>query len=94
MKIGKQYKILSFLLLVLLIYLFWGPLFLWNPIKIGYTKISSQQATVFINDITEKDSAVYKIKSIVKEIEELHGLKYNDDFTIIILDKNSNMRRY
>ena len=95
--------LLLFLLLVLLVlllvlvsivfYLFWGPLFPWNPVKIGYTKISSSKATIYVNDITENDTVVYRIQEIIKKEEEFHDLHYVDNFKIVVLNKESNNKR-
>ena len=37
---------------------------------------------------------VYRLNEILLEEEKFHGLKYVDDFKIIILKKESNMKRY
>jgi len=94
MKIKKRYLVSLLLLVIIVSYLFWGPLFPWNPIKIRYKKINTSKATLYIKNITEKDSVVFNIDRILQEEENFHGLKYVDDFKIIILDKNSNMKRY
>lgn len=93
MKTKKKYWALL-VLVIIISYLLWGPLFPWNPVKIGYKKISSKKATVYINDITEKDSVVYRINEIISEEEKFHNLKYVDGISIIILNKESNMKRY
>ena len=82
------------LLTGLVFYLFWGPLFPWNPIKIGYEKIDLSKGTVYINELTEKDSVVYRLDEILLEEEKFHDLKYVDNFKIIVLNKDSNMKRY
>ncbi len=92
-KLKKRY-LLILALMSILFYLFWGPLFPWNPIKIGYKKIISSKATIYITDMTEKDSMVYRINEVIQEEEKFHDLKYVDNFKIIILNKDSNMRRY
>ena len=94
MKNKRRYLILIIIPVIILSYLFWGPLYPWNPIKIGYKKIKSAKATIYISDITEKDSIVYSINEIILEEEKFHDLKYVDDFKIIILNKESNMKRY
>lgn len=94
MKVKKRYWVLTFGLLILIVYLFWGPLFPWNPIKSGYEIISSSKATVYFSDLSERDSVVYHIEEIIREEEKFHDLKYADDFKIIILKKDSNMKRY
>ena len=81
-------------LVSLIFYLFWGPLFAWNPIKIGYKKIPVYKATVYVNDLTEKDSVVYHINEIIQEEENFHGLTYVDHFKIVVLKKESNNKRY
>ena len=88
------YLVLVLTLVFFLFYLFWGPLFPWNPVKIGYTKLNSSKATIYINDITERDSVVYRINEIILEEEKFHDLACVDDFKIIILNKESNMKRY
>lgn len=79
---------------ILVLYLFWGPLFPWNPIKIGYTEVTSSNANIFIKNISEKDSAVYKIDEIIQNLERIHHLEFQSDFKIIVLDRDSNMKRY
>ncbi len=93
-KFKPIYLAFLFFLVIILYYLFWGPLFAWNPIKIGYKKIKSSKAVIYINEMTERDSVVYRIDQIILEEEKFHDLKYVDDFKIIILDKDSNMKRY
>jgi len=44
-------------------------------------------ATIYISDITEKDSVVYRINWDNMEEEKFHDLKYVDDFKIIVLNK-------
>ena len=94
LKTKNIYLIFLLGLVSIVIYLFWGPLFPWSPIKIGYTKINSAKATVYVNDITEKDSVVYRIQKIINKTEEFHDLQYVDNFKIIVLDKESNNKRY
>ncbi len=91
----KKYQLLLMIgFLFLLCYLFWGPLFPWNPVKIGYQEIASSKATVYIKNIQEKDEVLYRLDNIISELEELHDLKYNSSFKIIVLDEDSNMKRY
>ena len=91
-KFKKRYLFLL-LLLLLVLYLFWGPLFPWSPVKPGFEKIESLRATVYI---TERDggSAVYGIDGIIQEAEEFHDLKFKKKFTVVILGKKSNMKRF
>lgn len=93
-KIKKKYLILLLVLAIILLYLFWGPLFPWSPIKIGYTKISSSKVTIYVDDITENDSVVYRIQEILDKIEEFHGLHYVNNFRIVVLGAESNNKRY
>lgn len=93
-KIKRLFLLSILVFVVIAIYLFWGPLFPWNPIKIGYQKINSSKATIYITDMTEKDSVVFHINEIILEEEKFHNLKYLDDFRIIILNRESNMKRY
>ena len=93
-KTRKGNLILLFVSVITTIYLFWGPLFPWNPVMIGYSTISTPKATIYINGLSENDSVVYHIDKIKQAEESFHGLKYTDDFKIIILDKDSNMKRY
>jgi hypothetical protein len=93
-KIKPIYFVLLFFLVIILCYLLRGPLFAWNPIKIGFKKIKTSKAVIYIKDMTERDSVVYRIDEIILEEEKFHDLKYVDDFKIIILDKDSNMKRY
>ncbi len=80
--------------IIILFYLFWGPLFPWSPLKIGYTKITTPKADLYISDFTDADSIVYRIGEIIEEEEKFHNLKFADDFRIIVLNKNSNLKRY
>jgi len=91
-KSRKKFFLLSFLLLVVL-YLFWGPLFPWNPLKFGFKKIKSSKATVYITDFKD-ENVVYTLDEIVQEEEIFHGLEFKEKFKIIILGKESNMKRY
>lgn len=93
MKAKKKYWVLL-IFIIILIYLFWGPLFPWNPIKIGYTKISSSKATIYIDEITQNDSVVYRINELIHEEEKFHNLTYANNFKIVVLSKESNMKRY
>jgi len=94
MKFKRLYAVIVILLFGIILYLFWGPLFPWSPVKIGYVEINSSKATVYVNDITQKDSVVYCIDEIIQEIEKFHDLDYQSNFKIIILNKDSNMKRY
>ena len=91
---AKKRYLLLLAFLIIIIYLFWGPLFPWNPVKSGYKKINSSKATIYISDLSERDSVVYHIDEIILEEEKFHDLKYVDNFKIIILNKESNMKRY
>ena len=94
MKIKSRKKLffLTFFLLVVL-YLFWGPLFPWNPLKLGFNKIESSKATVYITD-SNSESVVYKLAELVREEEDFHGMRFKEKFKVIILGKESNMKRY
>lgn len=94
MKLKVQYKILLIILTILVLYLFWGPLFPWNPIKIGFTEINTLKANIFIKNISKKDSALYKIDEIIQNLEGIHDLEFQSDFKIIVLDRDSDMKRY
>jgi len=88
----KKYILLIFILLVAS-YLFWGPLFPWNPIKFGFMKIESSKATVYITDF-KGENVVYQLDEIILEAEQFHGMEFKEKFKIIILGKESNMKRY
>jgi hypothetical protein len=92
--ISNRYLISLIAIIFIIAYLFWGPLFPWNPFKIGYQKIISSKATVYINNMTKKDSVVFRIDKILIEEEKFHDLTYLDQFKIIILNQDSNMKRY
>jgi hypothetical protein len=79
---------------IFICYLFWGPLFPWNPLKIGYQKISSSKATIYITEMTSKDSVIYRIDKIIQEEEKFHNLEYHEDFKIMIVSKDSHMKRF
>jgi hypothetical protein len=93
-KIKPRYLVVLLIFVIIISYLFWGPLFPWNPVKLGYKKIKSSKAVIYINEMTERDSVVYLIDELILEEEKFHDLKYVADFKIIILDKDSNMKRY
>ena len=93
-KPDKKQLFLASALLILICYLFWGPLFPWNPIKAGYEKISSPMATVYIAEMTGKDSVVYQIEQLIQEEEKFHNLTYKNEFKIIIVSKDSHMKRF
>ncbi len=82
------------ILAIVILYLFWGPLFPWNPLKIGYQRIPADKAMLYIRDFTERDSAVYRIDEIIREEEAFHDLEYSKPFKIVVLGKDANMKRY
>jgi hypothetical protein len=65
----------SFFLLLIVSYLFWGPLFPWNPLKIGYKKIESSKATVYITDYDD-ENVVYQLDEIILAGENFHGIEF------------------
>ncbi len=65
MRYKKKYFLLIILLPVLL-YLFWGPLFPWSPLKPGFNKIEYSKATVYITDF-EGENIVYNLDQILQE---------------------------
>jgi hypothetical protein len=77
---GRKFFFLSFFLIVVL-YLFWGPLFPWNPMKFGFKKIESSKATVYINEFND-EGVVYKLDEILKEEEEFHGMRLCQKITV------------
>ena len=91
-KSKRKYFFLLFILIIVL-YLFWGPLFPWSPVKIGYKKIESAKATVYITDF-ENENVVYTLDEILREEEKFHNLQFKEHFKIIVLGKQSNMKRY
>ena len=52
---------------------FWGPLFPWNPVKLGYKTMRSTKAIIHIRDVTEKDSVIYNINEIIQNEEEVYA---------------------
>ena len=83
------------LLILFVMYLFWGPLFPWNSVKPGYKKIKSSKATIFISGFDkDRDRVAYNLDKIIREEEVFHGLEFKKNFRIIILGKESNMKRY
>ena len=94
MRIRYRKKHIFFaILLLFVLYLLWGPLFPWNPVKPGYKKIESENATVYITEF-DGDSVVYKLDEIIQEEEAFHGLEFKEKFRIVVLGKESNMKRY
>ena len=75
-KFKKKYFFLAFCLL-LVAYLFWGPLFPWSPFKFGYKKIEFSKATVYITEYNG-DSAVNKLDESIPEEEKFQYDK-NDE---------------
>jgi hypothetical protein len=88
----KRFFFLIFCLLVIS-YLLWGPLFPWNPLKFGYKKIESSKATVYITD-HEDENVVYQLDEIILAGENFHGIEFRKRFKIIVLGKESNMKRH
>ncbi|MEN8203890.1 MAG: hypothetical protein ABFS28_14925 [Bacteroidota bacterium] len=80
-------------LITITLYLFWGPLFPWNPIKTGFRKIESQRATMYITEYDNENDVLW-LEELLKEEEEFHALKFKQDFKIIVLGKDSNMKRF
>ncbi len=80
--------------LMILIYLFQGPLFPWNPIKPGYEKIKFSRGMLYIKDITGKDSIVFRIDKIIEAEEKFHDLRYQDDMKIFIVNRDGSMKRF
>lgn len=80
--------------MALLFYLFWGPLFPWSPIKPGFQKIPSSKAKVYIHTMNSSDSIVYHIDQILEDEEAFHQLNYKDRVSIVVVDPNTNMKRF
>ena len=80
-------------LMFLIFYLFWGPLYPLNPLKFGCKKLVSSRATIFVKDF-DGDSILYQIDEILEEEERFHGLRFKEKFKVIVLEKDSNMKRY
>ena len=78
-KSRKKFFFITFFLLVVL-YLFWGPLFPWSPIKVGFKKIEFTKATVFIKDF-KSESVVNTLNEIIHEEEVFHGLNFKKKST-------------
>lgn len=93
-QISRKYYIISFFLLLLIIYLFWGPLFPWSPIKPGYEHFTSSKISLSIKERTEEDSVVLRMDQVIKDEEAFHGLKFKSRVRIIVTGKNSNIRRF
>lgn len=91
-KFQKKYFFIGFLLLIIL-YLFWGPLFPWNPLKLGHEKIESTKATIYITEY-DGENVVNKLDELIQEEEEFHGMEFKKKFKIIVLGKESSMKRY
>lgn len=81
-------------MVALLVYLLWGPLFPWSPIKPGFQKIPASNAHIFIQNMTPADSIVYHIDGILEEEALFHQLQYQDKCTILIVDPETNMKRF
>lgn len=90
----KRNYVIGFLVIGVMIYLFRGPLFPWCPVKFGYRKVSTASAKLYIQNFSQRDSAIFRLEKIIAETEQFHDLKYMDDFKIIILDEDSNMKRF
>ena len=88
----KKFFFFTFLLLVVL-YLFWGPLFPWNPLKPGFEKIKLSKATLYITKFNG-ENVVCNLDEILQEEEEFHGIGFKEKFKIIILGKENNMKRF
>jgi hypothetical protein len=61
--------------------------------KRGFEKIDSPKATIYITDYNNEDD-LFKLEDLLREEEEFHGLKFKEKFKIIVLGKDSNMKRF
>ncbi len=88
----KRY-ILFIAILILILYLFRGPLFPWNPIKSGFKRIASSKATLYVKDY-DGVSSVYSIDKLIQEEEKFHDLNFKKKFKIIIPGGETGMKRF
>jgi hypothetical protein len=82
------------IILGLVIYLFWGPLFPMSPVKKGYQTIKYTGATLYIQDIIHGDSCVFYLDDILKEEAEIHDLEYRSKIKVIIPGPGTSMKRF
>jgi hypothetical protein len=61
--------------------------------KIRFEKIESPRVTIYVSDYNNEDD-LYKLEDLLREAEEFHGLKLKEDIKIIVLGKDSNMKRF
>jgi hypothetical protein len=80
-------------LTIITLYLFWGPLFPWNPIKTGFIKIESPRVTAYITDYNN-EYEIDILEDLLREEEEFHGLNFKEEFRIVVLGEKSNMKRF
>jgi hypothetical protein len=77
-KITKKYWTILPVLLMILFYLLWGPLFPWNPIKIVYQEIKTSKATLYIKSYIKNPADYQNIFAEVFSVQLSEFLKkYN-----------------
>ncbi len=81
-------------LFALMMWLFWGPLFVFSPIKIGYDTIKLSKVDIFVEDKLNIDPTLLRIEEIMREEEEFHGLNYRKKINIVIMNDNSEFKRF
>ena len=89
----KKFILFSFLF-VLLVYLFYGPLFPWSPVKIGFKAYKVDHLKVFVHKVMEQKVSGIDFDEILNHIEETHGLEFQKSIRIVVLDENSSMKRF
>lgn len=77
-----------------MVYLFWGPLFPFSPVKPGFHAIKKGNYTLIYKNSVENIVDTDQIDEIIKIEEIFHDLEYREKFKIIILDENSSMKRF
>jgi len=90
----KKRHIAVFCLVLIICYLFWGPLFPWSPVTPGFIKTASEKAAVYIQKPAAHDSIALRIDCILLQEEQFHGLTYTNKIKILILNRQSSMKRY
>ncbi len=94
LKLIRLKYVFGIILFAFTLWLFWGPLFVLSPIKIGYETIKLSKANIFVEDKSNIQSTLLNMEVIMREEEEYHGLEYRNKVNILILKDNSDFKRF
>lgn len=82
-------KLITTIVLVLIIgfcldQLFWGRLFPWSPLKIGYRPIQTAKATVILPNTVQFPKELQNINQLFSQVEQFHQLRFTKRVAIIL----------